>query len=347
MNNILKPVGFVHRLFLAIFLGFLLASLFYAFSYWNSLYSNLQTKTSDTAYSEDVIVVFSSSKSSYMAGENAVFCIEIMNRRESPFSKINFSVEVKALSMFGIKIFSKEGQSTRLFMPGKFERLEIFSKGAIEVILPGFIPPGFFMLELSAQSASIRTPQKASIMIYVAPSMPLVNSLVISLMASSTLYVLIAMGAKVEVKSLKTSSFGRIALLAYWAYSTSKKVDIYLKRTLDSFSDGQKIIFIGICITIVVSFAVALRLEDFANDLAIVVYFSFLIGVINLLWEVSGTKAFDSKYGPSARLAMSMFILGFLTYLSSRFLGGMIIILTMCIMIYMRARKLLNQNIQT
>jgi len=118
-----KPINLVHLFFLAILLTSLASILVFAFSWHQASSSGVKEKASDTVYSEDIILVFSSSRPSYMPGETVVFYIDILNLREFPISRVDFSLNVRALSLFGLNVLSIEDYSPRTFRPGKFERI--------------------------------------------------------------------------------------------------------------------------------------------------------------------------------------------------------------------------------
>jgi len=164
MRRRLRSINLIRLFFLLVLLASLALILVFAFSWSQAVLLSVKEKASETVYSEDITLVFSSSKPYYTLGETAVFYIDILNLREFPISKVDFSLKVKALSLFGLNIISIEDYSTRTFKPGKLERI------IVERSLPAFIPPGFFTLELSARPSILKSPPKASITICLKPS---------------------------------------------------------------------------------------------------------------------------------------------------------------------------------
>jgi hypothetical protein len=298
--------------------------------------SGIREKPSDVVYSEDVVLVFSSSKPSYMPGERAIFYIDILNLRNFSISRVDFSLNVKALSLLGLNVFSMEDCSTRTFAPGKFERIRVLPSDAIEVTLPPFIPPGFYALELSARPSALKAPKEASIIIYIAPSTFAITAPLAALTFSSAVYVTLALGASVDVDKLpRNPAFRRLALLAYSIDVKSQEADEALKKAFINFSIGQKFVFLGLCALIMASLPLMLRLESFANDLAILAYLSLTIGVINLLLEMLKPETIkpetiDLKSRPSMRLVLSLTVLILLTYYySSKILAIIIVAFTL------------------
>jgi len=333
MRRRLRFTNLIRLFFLLVLLASLALILVFAFSWSQALSSSVKEKASETAYSEDIILVFSSSKPTYTLGETAIFYIDILNLREFTISRVDFSLKVKALSLFGLNIISIEDYSTRTFKPGKFERI------IVERNLPAFIPPGLFTLELSAEPTILKAPPKASITICVKPSTSSITTPLTALVFSSVTYTLLTLGAHVDVSKLpKNPVLRRLALFGYSTNVKSEEVGQAFKKTFINFSVGQKFVLLGICVLITASFPLIVGLEGFANDLAILAYFSLTIGLINLLWETSKRKTINLKLHPSIRLILSLIILGLLTCLSNSFSNKITAIVIFAFTLYMAIR---------
>jgi len=333
-----KPINLISLFFLVVLLVSLTVISVFAFTWHQALSSIVEEKASETVYCEDIILVFSSSKPSYTPGETATFYIDILNLREFPISRIDFSLNVKALSLLGLNVLSIEDYSTRTFKPGKFERI------TVERSLPALIPLGFFTLELSAKPSILKAPPIASITICVKPSTSITITFLTAFMSSSAIYGLLTLGAHVDVGKLpKNPTLRRLALFAYSSNVRSEEVDEAFKKTFINFSIGQKFVFFGMCALIIASLPLIVRLEGFANDLAILAYFSLTIGVINLLWETSKRKTINLKLHPSVRLILSLTVLGLLTYLSNslsnKILATVIFAFTLYMAIHVRLKR--------
>jgi len=318
MGKGLKSINLISLFFIAVLLTLLIPISVYIFSYCAASLSGVKEKASETVYNEDLMLTFSSLKSSYMPGENATFYIDVLNLRDFPIYGVNFSLNIKASSLFGLNVYSVEDSSTRVFTPGRVERLRTLPEGAVEVTLPEFIPPGFYTLELSAKPAMLKPPLKASITIYVEPSTLIITVLLTALIFSGAAYILLTLGTHIDVGKLSNTVAGRLALFSYSMYIKSQEVDVALRRTLINLSIGQKFVFLGICSLITAPLPLMLRFEGFANDLAILAYFSLVIGVINLFWETSKPKIINLRLHPSIRLMLSLITLVLLTYFSKR-----------------------------
>jgi len=328
------PLNLVSIFFLLILLGSLILILVYLSSYYLALFSSVREKTSETVHGEDMAVVFSSLKPSYTPGEEATFNIYVSNLGEYPIYQVNFTLTVKAQSLFGATVYSMEGSSTRIFVPGIFERMRTYPADAVEVILPEYIPPGFYILELSAKPSGLKPPPRASIVIYVEPSTSIINTLLTVLIFSGAIHIPLDLGAHVDPDNLpKNYILRNLALFAYLINVRSLHADVGIRRTFNNFSVGQKFVFLAICSLIMTIFPVVLRFETFANDLAILIYFSLVIGVVNLFWENFKTKTTNLKLHPSSRLLLSLIALGLSTYLSNKILGTLIFALTLFVLI--------------
>lgn len=333
MQKRLIRINLIRLFFLVVLVTSLVLTLVFAFSWRQAVFSSVVEKTSETVYSEDIILIFSSLKSSYMPGETATFYIDILNLREFPISRVDFSLNVKALSLFGLDVLFIEDYSTRTFETGEFVRI-IFERS-----LPAITPPGFFTLDLSARPSILKAPPKASITICVKPSTSIIVTPLTALASSSAIYTLLILGAYLDVGKLpKNPALRGLASFAYSSNIKSEEINGAFKKTYINFSVGQKFVFLGICALIIASFPLIIGLERFANDLAILAYFSLTTGVVNLLWETLKRKTTNLKLNPSLRLMLSLTILGLLTYLSNNLLNKILGIAILAFMSYMAIR---------
>ena len=349
MYNRSKSLRIINMLLLAILLGSLASILVYVSSYYLSLFSNLfsdvREKPSETVYGEDLTVIFSSLEPSYMPGETATFHIDVANQREFSIYQVNFSLTVKSISFLEAPVHSMEGSSTKVFLPEKFERMRTYPAEAVEVRLPEFIPPGYYVLELQAEPSGLEAPPKAFIIIYVKASTSIFATLLSASFFSVGVYGLLDFGAHVDLSNLPKNFFlRRLALFSYSLNVKALNAEVAFERTFNNFSIGQKFIFLAICSLIMTLLPLMLRFETFANDLAILTYFSLVIGVVNLSWENFKTKTVDLKLHPSSRLVLSLIALGLLAYLSNRILGTLIFALTSYVLIQVVVKRALDSH---
>jgi hypothetical protein len=329
-----KRFKLIPLLFLSLFIISIAFEAVYASFYVQASLSSVRAKPSSTVSFEGVTLTFSSAKPFYAAGEKAVFYIDVLNLRDQPIYRIDFSLKVKALSFFGLQVMKINDYSTRTFNPGKPERI------TIERVMPIATPPGFFALELEAKPESMNSLPSATIIIYVKSSKtvfiaPLTAS--IFSMVAFCFSIFIAYTSLEDLKrSLPSRKFkvgfrlGRFMLsagikLPALKDSTIRNLGILMLliedkiyATISAFSIGQKFVFTGICVLIAAAFALSLGLEQFANQLAILTYFALVIGVGNLIYEnleVKRLAKFKSRI-PS-RIFLSLFIFNLLIYLSN------------------------------
>jgi hypothetical protein len=294
-----------------------------------------------TVYSRDITLVFSSSNQSYVAGDKAQFDIDIINMRDFPISQVNFSLNVKSLPLFGVNVFSIQGQSKRTFLPGRIERMQILPARTVEVSLPEFTPPGYYALELSVKAIASNPPTDASIVVYVAPSVSAMTSIISALAPSSILYALLTLGSRVDIENLpENSKLRRLALFTYLIEAKSTESTAALQRTIVDLSIGQKFVLLGLCTLIVTVFPFILRFENIAGDLSMLAYFSLLIGVLNILWETR-MKTGILRLNSSIRITISLITLAFLTYFTSRILALTILAFTLYVAVLIRRSKAL------
>jgi len=264
------------KLFPSIFLILLISSIafgiVYTFSYVQASLSRIEAKPSSTISFEGITLTFSSIKPSYAIGEKAIFYIDVLNLRDQPINRIDFSLNVKALSFFSIQVMKVKDYSTRAFNPGKLERI------TVERSLPTAIPPGFFALELIAKPASIAQLPPVTIIVYIEPSMNiLIASLAISIFLGIAFCFSIFIAYK-GIEALKNPMARKLGIIMLL-------IDAKMYETIYAFSIGQKFVFMGICILIASAFTLSIGLEQIADQLAILTYFALLIGVANLILE--------------------------------------------------------------
>ncbi|MBS7658905.1 MAG: hypothetical protein QW487_07560 [Candidatus Bathyarchaeia archaeon] len=324
-----KPLSL---LLLSLFIASSAFEAIYAFSYVQAGLSSVKAEASSTVSFEGVTLTFSSIKPYYSAGEKAVFYIDVLNLRDQPINRIDFSLKVKALSLFSIQAMKVEDYSTRVFNPGKPERI------TIERTMPMAIPPGFFALELVAKPASIASLPPATIIVYIKPSRtffiaPLIVSL-FSMVALCFSIFIAYTGIEALRKPLPKKRFKACLRLGEFTLSigmelpalrslTARKLGILMllaeakiSETISAFSIGQKFVFSGICILIAAAFTLSAGLEQFANQLAILTYFALVIGVVNLIWENLKVKHLPKISFP-LRVALSLLAFNTLVYFSA------------------------------
>jgi len=326
------------KLFPLFFLGlFTVSAAFeaaYAYSYIQAGLSGVRAGPSSTVSFGDVTLTFSSAKPSYMAGERALFYIDVLNLRGRPINRVDFSLRVKALSFFGVQAMKVNDYSTRTFNPGKPERI------TIERTMPAATPPGFYALELEAKPASTAPLPPATIIVYVEPSkVVFIAPLAVSMFSMAALCFSVftaytspedlkrplprrrfkvgfhlgkfTVSAGVELPALRDPTARSLGLLMLL-------IEDKTLETIGAFSIGQKFVFTGICVLVMAALALSLGLEGFANQLAILTYFALVIGVGNLIYEnleVKRLPKFKSRI-PS-RTLLSLFVFNLLIYLSN------------------------------
>jgi len=90
--------------FLVIFILSLVLGLFYTFSYYVARSPVVELRMSDVSRSRDIFTSFSTINTSYTAGEKVVSYLEILNLSNKTINRINFTLRVIALSLFGFQI---------------------------------------------------------------------------------------------------------------------------------------------------------------------------------------------------------------------------------------------------
>ena len=223
-----------------ILLGSFILILVHLSSYYLALFSGVREKPSETVYGEDMTVIFSSLEPSYMPGETATFHIDVANQREFSIYQVNFSLTVKSISFLEAPVYSMEGSSTRIFLPEKFERMRTYPAEAVEVRLPEFIPPGYYVLELQAEPSGLEAPPKAFIIIYVKASTSIFATLLSASFFSVGVYGLLDFGAHVDSSNLPKNFFlRRLALFSYSLNVKALNAEVAFDRTFNNFSIGR------------------------------------------------------------------------------------------------------------
>ena len=179
---------------------------------------------------------------------------------------------------FGIKVFSYSHPSWREYPAGKTVHIYQESK------LPAITPPGKYKLKFYITPVGRET-LEVSGEITVLPNLEwfLLMGLLLALIAGAVYLIL------------------RRERYLGW-----------LVRAYDEFSVGQKFIFFAIIGLIVSAIILALGAENYANDVAIFVYYLLLVGVLNL-WVEYFEPRWDNE---GIREGFSVLLLAGLAYLS-------------------------------
>ncbi|WP_157092396.1 hypothetical protein [Thermococcus chitonophagus] len=182
----------------------------------------------------------------------------------------------------GIKVYSYSHPSWREYSAGKI--VHIFQSSR----LPRITPPGKYTLKFYITPKG-REPKVATTTIVVKPT----------LSWFAMVFVAISFMLLLGIVLVKAPKFIEPAVLG-------------LKKAYKEFSVGQKFVFYAIVGLILSAIVLALGAENYANDIAIGVYYLLLIGVINLWIEY-----FEPKWdNPNIRTIASFYLLALLLYLS-------------------------------
>ncbi|MBO8161814.1 MAG: hypothetical protein H0Z24_09300 [Thermosipho sp. (in: Bacteria)] len=195
-----------------------------------------------------------------------------ITNKKGVINEIDIKLEVY---YFGIKVFSYENPSWREYSEGK--TVHIFHESK----LPMITPPGKYTLKFHITPVGRET-KEVSTSINVKPN------------AKWFLFVITVIAL-----------FSGIVFLVkkYWKWIT---------KTYREFSIGQKFVFFAIIGLIIAAVILAFGAENYANDVAIVVYYLLVIGVLNE-WIEYLEPRWDRK---GAREATSIYLLALLMYLS-------------------------------
>ncbi|WP_240912551.1 hypothetical protein [Thermococcus sp. LS2] len=195
-----------------------------------------------------------------------------ITNKKGVINEIDIKLEVY---YFGIKVFSYEHPSWREYSEGK--TIHIFQESKLPIITP----PGKYTLKFYITPVGRET-KEISTSIIVKPN------------AMWFLFVITVIAL-----------FSGIVLLVkkYWKW---------IAKTYKEFSIGQKFVFFAIIGLIIAAVILALGAENYANDVAIVVYYLLVIGVLNEWIEYLEPK-WDRK---DVRGVVSIYLLAFLMYLS-------------------------------
>jgi len=265
---------------LAIFILSLALGLFYAFSYYMARSSVVEVRTVDSSRSENVFISCSAINTSYVAGGKAVFYLDVLNLGNRTIHRIDFTLRVTALSLFGFRILETNDYSTRTYVKGNTERI------VIERDLPTVTPSGFFALQLSAKPEGLDPLEPCELVIYVSRSNYFMNLLLLLLVSSGTFYGLTksAYVRRVGMESARPLYRMGASLLILIDLSM-ERAENKLIGVLSSFSIGQKFIFSAICILFLTAMSLTLRIQGLADQLGILAFFAISVGVVNLIWE--------------------------------------------------------------
>ena len=287
----------------------------YAFSYCVASSSALRENPFRTVHDERITLGFSSEKGSYMPGENATFYIYISNREQVPIRRVDFSLSVRATSLFGVQVLSVADYSDRGFEPGRLETI------VVERYLPTLLPPGFFTLSLSAKAEGSDLPLEADIIIYVMPSITVWGPPLVSLLAGGCLYVVLTLGARARAGVMPRYVVLRsAALLGSRIDMAEERFSSWVVRVYVGFSVGQKLVFLGICVLNLTLIPTTAHIESYANDLAVAAFLFLAVGVTNLVLEMK-IRAVGVDFHGAARMMLSLTVVGILTYSSNRILA--------------------------
>ncbi len=179
---------------------------------------------------------------------------------------------------FGVKVFSYSHPSWREYPAGK--TVHIYQ----EAKLPIITPPGRYLLKFYITPEGRETK---------------VVSTEITVLPNSTWFVLMSI---------------IIGIIAGTVYALIHR-DRYLRWIINPYKEftvGQKFVFFAIIGLIVSAIILALGAENYANDVAIFVYYLLLVGVLNLWVEY-----FEPKWdNEEIRKGFSVLLLAGLSYLS-------------------------------
>jgi hypothetical protein len=287
----------------------------YALSYLGASFSSQREIPSQTVRNERIVVAFSSERGSYVPGENATFYISILNRQQVPIRRVDFSLSVRASSLFGVEVTSASDHSDRTFEPGRLETI------VVKRYLPSFLPPGFYTLRLSAKALGSEPPLQADIVVYLMPSIAVWGPPLAGLLAGVGLYVVMAMGARTRAGvTPRYVVLRNVRLLGSRIDATDERFSSWVIGVYASFSVGQKLVFFGICVLMSTLIPLTAYLESYANDLAVVAFLLLAVGVTNLVLEMR-VKPADIGFRGAARMMLSLTVVGILTYSSNKILA--------------------------
>ena len=262
---------------------------------------------SDTVYGDDIAITFLSTKSLYRSGENLDFHIYVDNKGDEFISNIDFTINVRYVSISDVKIFSKDHYSDRGFNGGTIDIIRIGSRGHIDVILPSITPSGIYELELVATPENKDTLPPAKVRMFVVQR-PIHLSLYL---------------------------FGMILFFILYKKFEAKKFE----AAFVDFSIGQKFVFGGICLLISTAVVLSVGLSMFADKFAILAYYSLVVGVLNILFE-NFQESRESKVSINgnvlSRINLSLLVFIFLIIFSISELGITISLLSVLVLIAIR-----------
>jgi hypothetical protein len=228
------------------------------------------SEVSNTVHGEGISLTLSSPEILH-AGEEATFYIDIVNEREDYIHQFDFEVTTKAVSLFGLKVFSIKGYSDRGYWSGKPERV------VKQTRLPEFTFPGRYAIELVATPQGLNPLPLARVVIYVQTSLfPLFYPSLLSILSGAIYFVLYTRGKNKIVANFLLSPL----MEGIESVDVGKNIREYIK----TLSIGQKFVLFGICLLFITALILSFGRENLANGVAVLAYLSLVVGVGNLLW---------------------------------------------------------------
>jgi hypothetical protein len=315
----------------------LLSITIYGYAHHQARVSGLEAVPVAASRSEDIVLAFSAVNPSYIAGDTGSFNIDVVNLHPTPIKRIDFNLKVKVLTMGGLRVMEVNESSTRTFMHGVRETINI------NRTIPFITPSGFYLLELRARPEKLAAPPPLELTIYIRMSSYMLGLLL--LLASVSGF---GLGLNIfyeDLLDLYASSpklrrwLSPLIMLEDWIESSRAQ----LFSAVRSFSTGQRFIFSGICILMSAALTLAAGLQDLAEQLAIVTYFCLVLGVVNLIWEYRReVKPPKFRLPYPLRLPISLTILTLLIYSSLSSLSPIFLIASLLVTVGVTFRPVLR-----
>lgn len=305
--------------------------------------------TTDRVESSSMAMVLNSRKAVYHPGEGADFVIRITTKE--PMERIDFSLAVNP-AFLGLQVFGTKAYSDRGFEPGKTESFDFPRRYSPINKFPAITPPGVYELEFTAlpegkAGGSATTTISLAVMpnpylFYLSLALAaLCLGIYIHLFKGSRVVPLIIVGGVsggvlyMVLKALLTYPVVLPLLLAALLYTYNQKISfegISLTRAseylslgaehISNFSIAQQFVFAAICLLFLTAITLSAGLETMANSVAILAYYSLVIGVFNSLWEyISKTEEKEAVYRVPLRVTLSLTAFVFLVHFSIAELG--------------------------
>jgi hypothetical protein len=300
---------------------------------------------SETVYGDDIAITFLSTSPLYHSGENLDFQIHVDNQGAEFIFNIDFLINVRSLSIFDVKIFTKEHYSDRGFEGNSIDIIEIGSRGHMDVTLPSVTPSGIYELELVATPENRGTLPPAKVKMFVIQSPGYIYLYFFGMFLFFVLYeIQIAYGDVIRLKTTEVTGAMQKDKIAYYALMEQEKketeniirkpfyfflpikfilyeavekalplinelqeIDRKLKASCVDFSIGQKFVFGGICLLVSTAVVLSAGLSMFAEKFAILAYCSLVIGIFNILFE-DFQESRDSKTSINVNLPLRVYL---------------------------------------